>query len=166
MHTLLAITINLVALLLFFIYLNFKAVGILLIVSVVVWFFVFLWRKQQEVEQNFQRRFAGKKILKLEKHAHFRAHESSGYSQVSGQGYFVLTDKILYFEMVLMKKVIEIPLSAITNVEFTYRLLGVSPARKMLRVQYVDAKGRRDSIALTLKDREGWQRAIKLAIQS
>ena len=127
-----AIAINSAAIIWFLIFLNYTNVGIILGVSAIIWFFVFLKKKQDELEVNFQNRFSGINIRHLDKYAVFRAQESHGYSQTEGKGYLILTDDELYFEMVLLNKVVSIATATIINVGKTNRLLGVNPGRPML----------------------------------
>jgi hypothetical protein len=119
-----------------------------------------LKKKQDKLELNFQKRFSGKNIRYLDKVAVFRAQESHGYSQSEGKGYLVLTDDELYFEMVLLNKVLSIPASSIIKVGQTNRLLGVNPGRPMLKVEFKDRNRKNDSIALSVKELEKWKRAI------
>jgi len=43
-----------------------------------------------KLEANFQKRFSGKQIQYLDKHALYVAKKSDGYSHFRGQGYLVL----------------------------------------------------------------------------
>lgn len=116
------------------------------------------------LKPRFQRRFAGKNILHVEKHAMLRAIQSRGYSQARGQGYLVLTDYELYFDMTLLDIEIEIPLTAILSVEKVWRLLGVSPGRPMLKVVFTDRHGNTDAIALSVKGLPDWIERITRAV--
>ncbi len=93
-------------------------------------------------------------------HIMFRAVESSGYSQTSGMGYIALTERYLYFELVLLDLVITVPTGKLCGAEFVRRLKGVSPVRKMLRIMFVNENGEDDSIAINVKDMEQWKRVI------
>jgi hypothetical protein len=94
----------------------------------------------------------------------FRAQESHGYSQAEGKGYLVLTDDELYFDMVLLSKVLSIPVASIIKVGQTNRLLGVNPGRPMLKVEFEDSNGNNDSIALNVKELEMWKKEITAVI--
>jgi len=155
-----AISINILAILWFFIFMNHTYIGIIIGVSAITWFFVFLKKKQDKLEVNFKKRFLGKTIRYLDKRAVFRAQESHGYSQTEGMGYLVLTDDELYFEMALLNKVLSISAASIIKVEQTDRLLGVSPGKPMLKVEFKDGSGNNDSIALSVKELERWKREI------
>ena len=112
-----------------------KFIFSIIIVGIVIVFFVHLKRKQDEIEANFQKRFAGKKIQFMDKHALYVAKESDGYSHFRGQGYLVLTEDELYFERQLVKKTIKIPTGSIIKVAKTKRLAGQGPGT-MLKVVF------------------------------
>ena len=160
-ETKLALTINSAALIWAFIFFKYMYVGIILAVSAIIWFFVFLKKRQDEQEVNFRKRFSGKNIRYLDKHAVFKAQESHGYSQTQGMGYLVLTDDELYFEMGLLKKVLSISAASITKVGQTKRLRGVGTLRAMLKVEFEDHNGINDAIALYVKELESWKKAIQ-----
>ncbi len=94
----------------------------IIIVGIVIIFFVFLKRKQDEVRTSFQKRFAGKKIQFMDKYALYVAKQSDGYSHFRGSGYLVLAEDELYFERQLDRKIIIIPIGSIVKVERTKRL--------------------------------------------
>jgi hypothetical protein len=123
-------------------------------------FFVFLKKKQDELESNFQRRFFGKNIKLLDKTALFVAQESDGYSHTRGIGYLVLTDEELYFERQLVHKVLEIPISSILGVGTTKRLAGQGMVNPMLKIEFNDNLGKEDSVALCVKDLLQWEKVI------
>jgi hypothetical protein len=156
-----AIAINSFAIIWFFIFMKHTYTGIIIGVSAIIWFFVFLKKKQDKLEVNFQERFSGKKIRYLDKRAVFRAQESHGYSQSEGKGYLVLTDDELYFEMVLLSKVLSISTASIIKVGQTDRLLGVNPGRPMLKVEFEDSSGNSDSIALSVKELARWKKKLQ-----
>jgi len=103
-----------------------------ILLGIIIIFFVFLKRKQDEVEASFQNRFAGKNIKFMDKYALYVARLSDGYSHFRGNGYLVLTDDELYFERQLDRKTFITPVSSIINAESTKRLGGQSPDKMML----------------------------------
>lgn len=135
-------------------------VGIIF-VCIVIYFFVHLKKKQDEIEANFQKRFAGKKIRFMDKHALYIARESDGYSHFRGQGYLVLTEDELYFERQLVKKIIEIPIGSIVEVGKTKRLAGQGPGM-MLRVVFNSQDGQQDAVGWKVKELERWIHEISL----
>ena len=133
------IAIFLASLISVLVFLNQPLIAIIITgVVAIVWFFMVLKKKQDALEEKFQKQFSRKNIRRLDKCAVFRAQESNGYSQTQGKGYLVLTDDELYFEMVLLNKILSIPAASITKVGQTKRLLGVNPGRSMLHVQFKD----------------------------
>ncbi len=130
----------------------------------IIWFFVHSKKKQDKVERNFQKRYSGKNIRFLDKYTVFRAQESHGYSQSGGRGYLVLTDDELYFEMILLSKVLSIPVTSITKVGQTNRLGGRNPGTPMLKVEFEDSNGNNDSIALSVKELAMWKKEITTAM--
>jgi len=156
----LALAINVLLLSLTFLYMSNMYIVILIGVSLIVWFFYFLWHRQQLVLQRIEGKVRGQEIVMPPEHIRFRAVESSGYSQTSGMGYIALTDCYLYFELVLLDLVITVPTRRIQGAEFVYRLKGVSPGRKMLRIMYTNEKAEDDSIAINVKDMQHWKDTI------
>ncbi len=158
--TYVAITINSLLILWAFIFLKYTYIGIILGIFAIIWFFVFLKKKQDKLEVNFQERFSGKNIRYLDKYAIYRAQESHGYSQRQGRGYLVLTDDGLYLEMVLLNMVLPIPITSITKVGQTSRILGVNPGRPMLKIEFKDSRGNNDSIGISVKNLATWEKEI------
>ncbi len=155
-----AITINIVAILWFLIFMKHSYTGIIIGVTAIIWFFIYLKKKQDEMEANFQLRFAGKKILFMDKHARVIAQESHGYSQVVGMGYLVLTPQELYFKLQLMGKELSVPVSSLLSVGETRRMKGKNPLRTMLKVDFMSSDGKKDAIALLVKDLPRWRTEI------
>lgn len=164
MRVFLAVSINLIALFLLFLYQSSSLAAIFIGISLFGWFFYFLWKRQNLVEQRVKARVKEQQVIMPIEHVMFRAQESSGYSQTSGMGYMVLTDTELYFELVLLDLVVSVPLLKLTNAEYVYRLKGVSPGRKMLKISFVDDSGIPDSIAVNTKNMQQWKDAILSAI--
>ena len=130
-------------------------------VGIIIRFFVHLKRKQDEIEANFQKRFANKKIRFLDKRALYIARESDGYSHFRGQGYLVLTEDELYFERQLVKKIIEIPTRSIVKVGKTRRLAGQGPGM-MLKVVFKTQDGGQDTVGWKVKELDRWIHEISL----
>ncbi len=107
----------------------------------VIIFFIFLKKKQDELEESFQKRFTGKNIRMIDKYALYVAKESDGHSHFRGSGYLVLTGDELYFERQMDGKIIMIPLSSIIKVDSTRRLGGQSPGKLMLKVEFKTQEG-------------------------
>ncbi len=161
MVTILALAINLIFIALFFLYLtSAKVIAVFMGVSLIAWFFYFLWKRQNLVEQRIKEKIVDQTIVQPLERVFFRAQESYGYPQTSGMGYMVLTEQALYFELVLLDRSLVIPRSKITDVDTVYRLLGVSPGRLMLKISFTDESGQPDAIAVTMPDMDTWARAL------
>lgn len=159
----LAIVLICASLLWSLIFASYFYVGLIIAGVAVVWFFSVLKRRQDELEQNFRNRFANADVQRVDKHVVFKAQRSHGYSQAQGMGYLVLTDAELYFEMSLLDKVISIPLTSVSKVGQAKRMLGVGTIRPMLTVEFTNAKGEADAIALFVKELSDWKNAITTA---
>jgi len=125
-----------------------------------------LKRKQDEVEANFQKRFAGKKIRFMDKYALYVARQSDGYSHFRGMGYLVLTEDELFFERQLDRKIITIPIGSIVKVERTKRLGGQSLGKMMLKVVFETQDGEQDAIAWKVKELEQWIKEISIMVRN
>ena len=160
MRITLALTINILLLALIFLFVSHMYIAILIGTSLLVWFFYFLWRRQNLILERVEGKISGQKVIMPTEHIMFRAVESSGYSQTSGMGYIALTENFLYFELVLLDLVITVPTTRLQGAEFVRRLKGVSPIRKMLRIMFTNENGEDDSIAINVKEMEHWKNAI------
>ena len=142
-------------------------IGIIVIafVAIVIRFFVYLKRRQDEIEADFQERFKGKKIRLIDKHALYIARESDGYSHFRGQGYLVLTEDALFFERQLAKKIIRIPADSIVSVGKTKRLAGQGPGM-MLKVVFKTQDEQQDAVGWKVKELEQWINEISLMVRS
>jgi hypothetical protein len=136
-----------------------------IVIGIVVFFFIRLKKSQDKIETDFQKRFAGKKIQFMDKHALYIAQESDGYSHFRGTGYLVLTEDELYFERLLSKKIIKIPISSIIKVEKTKRLGGQNPGI-MLKVVFQSLDGKKDAIGWKVKKLEQWIKEISLMAEN
>ena len=139
---------------------------ILFPVVIVIIFFFMLKKKQDEIERNFQKRFAGKKILLMDKYALYVARERDGYSHFRGNGYLVLTNDELFFERQLNKMIVKIPVNSILGVDKTRRLGGQAPGKLMLKVNFKNSDGSEDAIAWKVKELDKWINTISGNIKS
>ena len=157
----LALIINVLLLALTFLFVSHLYIAIFLGTSLLVWFFYFLWQRQQLMLARVERKIKGQNVIMPTEHIRFRAVESSGYSQASGMGYIAITENFLFFELVVLDLTITVPTSRIQGAEFVYRLKGVSPGKKMLRIMFVNENGEDDSIAINVKEMEHWRNTIE-----
>jgi hypothetical protein len=138
----------------------------IIIVGIGSIFFFFLKRKQDEVDVSFQKRFAGKKIQFMDRHALYVAKQSDGYSHFRGIGYLVLSEEALYFERQLDRKIIIIPIGSIVKAERTKRLGGQSLGKKMLKLVFETQDGEQDAIAWKVKELEQWIKEISIMVRN
>ncbi len=122
--------------------------------------------KQDEVDESFRKRFAGKNIRFMDKYALYVAKQSDGYSHFRGIGYLVLTEDELYFERQLDRKIIIIPIGSIVKAERTKRLGGQSPGKMMLKVVFETQNGEQDAIAWKVKELEQWIKEISIMVRN
>ena len=94
----------------------------------------------------------------------FHAQESDGYSHTRGIGYLVLTDDELYFERRVVKKVLEIPISSILDVGETRKLSGQSTIKPVLKIEFTDSLGKKDTVAIGVKELLQWKKVIGTSI--
>jgi hypothetical protein len=127
------------------------------VLIVIVLFFRMVKRKERELEESFQKRFSGQKIVYMSKYAQLVAQESRGYSQTKGMGYLVLTDQELHFSMQLVDLEISIPATALTRVGETRRMKGKGTIKLMLKVEFKTLDGKDDALALRVKDMARWK---------
>lgn len=86
--------------------------------------------------------------------------ESAGPWQVRGNGNLALTEEELLFAQWIPNRVLRIPRSSILEVSTARTHLGKTMGRKLLKVVWTDEQGERDSIALWVKDLDGWLVAL------
>ena len=128
-------------------------------------FFIFLKKSQDEIEANFQRRFTGKNIRKMDKYALYVAKKSDGYSHFRAVGYLVLTEEELFFQRRLDTKITIIPIDAIIKVDRTRRLAGQSRLKLMLKVEFKTPEGAEDAIAWQVKELDEWVQQINQTVK-
>ena len=155
-----ALAFNAVLLAVFFLFVNHTLAGVACGVSLLVWFFVWLKRVQDRKEAEFQARWEGVPLTKVEKHALLRVLESDGYSQTQGQGALVLTETCLDFDLMMLSKRVTIPLDRITEVSKTKRLLGVGMVMDFLLVRFDTPEGGTDALGVHVPDLPAWMAAV------
>ncbi len=115
------------------------------------------------VKKPFQKRineiidkFVGKDIIISLNSANFFGQQSHKSSQIRGNGVLILTPEELYFEMWHPKKVLQIPTSAIINVEITKSFLHKSVFRKLVKVMFKNENGEEDAAAWWVSSLDKW----------
>lgn len=92
--------------------------------------------------------------------------QSHGMGQVRGTGTLALTSDTLHFQLWIPNRVLDIPLTSITNIDNPRSFLGKATAAKLLKVEFTNEQGQSDAIAWQIRDLEDIQRQIEQAIQS
>ncbi|HEX5712224.1 MAG TPA: hypothetical protein VFX85_02795 [Solirubrobacterales bacterium] len=82
--------------------------------------------------------------------------ESAGALQVRGNGTLALTEEELLFAQWVPNRLLRIPRPAILEVTTARAHLGKTMGRKLLKVVWTNERGERDSVALWVKDLDGW----------
>jgi len=95
-------------------------------------------------------------ILLIASNANFFGQESAGFKQIRGNGTLVLTKDKLYFQMLLPKKIIEIPLENIERIEENRSHLGKTTGSKLMKIIYRNGSNSMDSCAWLVRNRKEW----------
>lgn len=105
-------------------------------------------------------RFAGLTLLR-EGDANSFGVESAGRWQVRGNGNLALTEHELLFAQWMPNRLVRIPRDSIVEVTTARSHLGKWIARDLLKVVWTTDLGTQDSIALWVKDLDGWLEALR-----
>jgi hypothetical protein len=104
--------------------------------------------------------FAGLTLLR-EEDANSFGVESAGVWQVRGNGSLVLTKHELLFAQWVPNRLLRIPRNSIVDVTTAKSHLGKTIRRDLLKVVWTTDLGTRDSIALWVRDLDGWLDALR-----
>ncbi len=103
--------------------------------------------------------FAGSKLLR-EEDANSFGVESAGPWQVRGNGSLALTKQEVLFAQWVPSRLLRIPRRSIVEATTVRSHLGKTMGRKLLKVVWTTELGAQDSIALWVKDLDGWLDAL------
>lgn len=103
--------------------------------------------------------FAGVTVLRHEDANSFGV-ESAGKWQVRGNGNLALTDHELLFAQWVPNRLVRTPRKSIAEVTTARSHLGKTIFRDLLKVVWTTDLGAQDSIALWVKDLDGWLAAL------
>jgi hypothetical protein len=103
--------------------------------------------------------FAGRALLR-EDDANSFGVESAGKWQVRGNGNLALSEGELLFAQWVPNRLVRIPRNSIVEVTKTRSHLGKTIFRDLLKVVWTTELGTEDSIALWVKDLDGWLVAL------
>ncbi|MET0306510.1 MAG: hypothetical protein ABW196_09830 [Solirubrobacterales bacterium] len=112
---------------------------------------------------RFRKRASGHftgEILLREGDANSFGVESAGKWQVRGNGNLALTEHELLFAQWVPNRLVRIPRKSIVEVTTTRSHLGKTIFRDLLKIVWTTELGRQDSIALWVKDLDGWLEAL------
>jgi hypothetical protein len=104
--------------------------------------------------------FAGEALLR-EDDANSFGVESAGKWQVRGNGNLALTKQELLFAQWVPNRLVRIPRDSIIEVRTARSHLGKTVFRDLLKVVWTTEVGTQDSIALWVKDLDGWLEALR-----
>jgi len=107
-----------------------------------------------------RRHFEGLEVLREEQGANSFGVESAGKAQVRGNGNLALTADELIFAQWIPNRVTRIPRPSILEVTTTRSHLGKTMGRKLLKVAWTNERAETDSIALWVRDLDGWLAAL------
>ena len=122
-----------------------------------------LRRVARKMQEEIDRRFFGKNILRQCPAANYLGRKSAGAAQVRGNGGLVLTDTMLWFLQFAPRREFTIPLAAITDVTMPWTFRGRAAGRPLLCVRFRNDAGDADAIAWVVRDAEAWAEAINAA---
>jgi hypothetical protein len=106
-------------------------------------------------------KFEEKDIIRYSIGANFFGQESLKLKQVRGNGVLVLTPKELYFELWLPKRVYQIPIDSIIDIEVTKWHLRKTKSRDLLKVIFTNPTGETDSSAWIVRELDLWINDIR-----
>ena len=115
---------------------------------------------QRRAAQDVRSALGAKRILAIDERANFFGLESSGMSQIRGNGCLAATDDEALFHMWLPKKQIHISRGRITSVSRTNSHLRKTVGRPLLLVTFTNDEGHPDSAAWLVGDLEEWESAL------
>ena len=121
-----------------------------------------LWIRQlrKDAIAAVRRNTEGEEVYMVED-CNFFGQQSSGYKQVRGNGVLALTDRGIYFGMLIPGKELFVPLDSIKGTSQPRSFLGKTKMRDLLRVDFVNAEGRDDAGAWLVPSLQWWSEAVE-----
>jgi len=98
----------------------------------------------------------GRETIRTFVGTNFFGQESLKLRQVRGNGVLVLTPEVLYFEMWVPRKVLQIPITDIIDIEVTKWHLKKTKNRDLLKVHFMNMSGEPDSAAWLVNNLDFW----------
>lgn len=112
--------------------------------------------KAEKILKNYSKQ----EIKAFSSNVNFFGEKSKGMTQIRGNGALLLTKERLYFQMWIPKKEIKIPLDKIENIEEVKSFFGKSKFRPLLKIEYIDENGQKNSAAWMVKNLQKWKSII------
>ncbi|MFH2061193.1 MAG: hypothetical protein ABIJ59_20195 [Pseudomonadota bacterium] len=131
--------------------------GIILLIIIgigLLGFLIFIKNRKKGLIQKIKEITQNENIVFSDISANFFGQESKKYKQVKGNGILTITNTSLMFFMLLPKKEIHIELSKIDSIEYPSSFLGKSIFKPLLKVNFIDENGQKDSAAWFVKNIE------------
>lgn len=114
-------------------------------------------KRAEELFTNYHK----DRIIYFSKEVNFFGQQSAGRAQLRGNGSLLLTPDELHFLRWVPKKNIVIPLDNIENIERVSSFLGKRKKRELLKVEFNNHQGEKDSAAWLLDNMHAWEQVIK-----
>lgn len=114
-------------------------------------------KRAEELLKNYHK----DRIIYFSREVDFFGQKSAGRSQIRGNGSLILTPDKIHFLRWIPKKDIVIPLENIEDIERVNSFLGKSKKDELLKINFNDSEGKKDSAAWLLENMHAWERVIK-----
>ena len=142
------------------------SLNILITIALVVFtaLFIFLYFLKNIVRKRVKsllKRFQNQNIIEYERFANCLGIESKGLTQIRGNGVLILSEEFIFFQMLIPKNEILIPVKDIRRTEVAFSHFGKTKGRKLLKIIYTNKEGRKDSIAFVVNNLDIWMEKLK-----
>jgi hypothetical protein len=114
-------------------------------------------KRAEELFANYHK----DRIIYFSKKVDFFGQQSAGRAQLRGNGSLLLTPDELHFSRWLPKKSLVISLNDIENIERVNSFLGKRKKRELLKIDFNNKQGQKDSAAWFLDNMHVWEQVIK-----
>lgn len=114
-------------------------------------------KRAEELFTNYHK----DRIIYFSKEVDFFGQKSAGRTQIRGNGSLLLTPEKLHFLRWVPKKNIIIPLDNIENIERVNSFLGKNKKVDLLKIEFSNNQGVKDSAAWLLDNMHVWEKVIK-----
>ena len=140
-------------------------IGIVLLTVILYLVLMQVRVKQMKQANRLLEEFKEENIIAYTSAANYIGVESSGYEQVRGNGFLILTSHFLLFERLAPQKRLLIPLRKTYRVDQVSSFLGRRNIKPILRVAFTNEEGEQDTLGIVLRDPDKWEQLIHAASQ-